>query len=129
MGVSRDDMGGRGPDSGIVQESNCRRRDRIKSPYVTDDQDIPAGRDLHRKWWREQLADRAARYAIDEGEGALMGLWSATDTDIGFAARRLGIADVVREYGEDAVRARITELREAGLHFAATTIEAELNRC
>jgi hypothetical protein len=56
-----------------------------------------------------------------------MGLWPATDTGIGFPARRLGIADVVCEYGQDTVRARITELREAGLHFAATAIEAELN--
>jgi hypothetical protein len=56
-----------------------------------------------------------------------MGLWSAADTGISFPPRRLGIADVVREYGEDTVRARITELREAGLHFAATAIESELN--
>jgi hypothetical protein len=56
-----------------------------------------------------------------------MGLWSAADTGIGFPPRRLGIVDVVREYGEDRVRARITELREAGLHFAATAIEDELN--
>jgi hypothetical protein len=68
-----------------------------------------------------------ARYAIARREGALMGLLSATDTDSGFPARRLGIADVVREYGEDTVRARITELREAGLHFAAAAIEAELD--
>jgi hypothetical protein len=36
MGVSRDDMGGRGPDSGIVQESNCRGVDMIESPEVTE---------------------------------------------------------------------------------------------
>ena len=34
-----------------------------------------------------------------------MGLWSAADTGISFPPRRLGISDVVREYGEDTVRA------------------------
>jgi hypothetical protein len=40
MGVSGDDIGWAMVDSGS-READGRRRDRIKFPYATDDQDIP----------------------------------------------------------------------------------------
>ncbi|WP_297617581.1 hypothetical protein [Nocardia sp.] len=39
---------------------------------------------------------------------------------------RIGIADVVMNYGLDAVQRRIEQLRVTGLHYAATAIESEL---
>ncbi|WP_280269962.1 hypothetical protein [Nocardia wallacei] len=40
---------------------------------------------------------------------------------------RIGIADVTREYGIDAVRGRIARLHAAGQHYAARAIEQELS--
>ncbi|MFB7718643.1 hypothetical protein [Nocardia sp. NPDC056100] len=44
----------------------------------------------------------------------------------GGESRRIGIADVIRSYGIDSVRGRIAELRSAGMNYAATAIEREL---
>lgn len=42
------------------------------------------------------------------------------------AHTRLGLADIVRAYGIDAVRQRIEHLRETGQHHAALAVEVEL---
>ncbi|WP_156959561.1 hypothetical protein [Nocardia sp. BMG51109] len=43
-------------------------------------------------------------------------------------ASRIGILDVTREYGINAVYERIAQLRAAGQHHAALAIEQELSR-
>ncbi|MFI1916740.1 hypothetical protein [Nocardia sp. NPDC020380] len=40
--------------------------------------------------------------------------------------RRIGIANVVSDYGLDAVYRRIAQLRATGMHYAAVAIEHEL---
>lgn len=57
--------------------------------------------------------------------GVVMEISYAT-AGFGVESRRVGIADVVRSYGIDGVRGRIAQLRSAGMNYAATAIEREL---
>ncbi|WP_327139753.1 hypothetical protein [Nocardia sp. NBC_01327] len=51
---------------------------------------------------------------------------SDTTRTFGSDPYRIGITDVVTNYGLDAVQRRIEQLRITGLHYAATAIESEL---